>query len=288
MNITFFDANWNEHVHQVMLDGQYSEVSVRLDFEPVMQILNDNNFLNNGQLSYHQVISEEGKYNFNRAKFEFTVDQLNDSLLVFVEHIYGAPDPILREDLDIQLSTNHFWVIDGVNPGNTLISKARFYYEGNHEDLLDYELTGETEEDIILLYREDASQDWIEYPEYLKSIFIPTDGKGFFMVDSLLFGQYTFGNGDYFAVNNQEIAQLDQKLSITPNPTMGQTEINFSGDIDNGKIEVFNASGQKVLSKKVRGNNYQLNMADLSPGNYVIRLLNGSNIILATEKVIRI
>jgi hypothetical protein len=285
MPVSFFDASWNKQIKMVELDGQFSEVKVRLDFEPVFQFLNENNFLNNGQLSYNLVINEKEDLAFKRSKLDIDVDELQDSMLLFVEHIWGAADPIKRTDLDIDLSDQHFWIIDGAKAGNVKMT-TRFYYEGKHDYELDYDLVSESEEDIILLYRPDATEDWVEYPYASKNIFIPTDGKGFFKVDSLLFGQYCFGNGDYFAVDNQDLV-IQKTLSISPNPTMDFIQVQTQGHGSAKKWVLYDLQGRKLKNGKVSASTLKIDLSAMANGTYVFQLYDDEGSILASEKIMK-
>ena len=288
MEVSFFDADWNQHVRKIELSGQHSIASLSLDFEPVFQILNHNSFLNNGQLSYLQTIREDDKYEFNRSKLAISVEGLQDSLLVFVEHVYGAPDPILREDLDIELSKNHYWLVDGINPEDAMINNVKFYYEGNHEDYLDYDLTNDSEDDIILLYRRNASEDWVEYPYAVKNKFIPGDGKGFFRADSLLFGQFTFGNGDYFAVNTKEDLLADSGIKIRPNPASDEIHVRLENQDQGTKLQIINQLGQVIWVEMTEGDRTKLNISGWLSGIYVLNVLDRNNKVICREKFVKI
>ena len=287
MRVTFYDGNWEPHHHIIELDGQYSEVGLSLEFEPILAVLNQDNFLNNGQLSYTRVINENDKYKFKRAKLDVTVEMENetDSLLLFVEHIWGAPDPIQNEDVEVTLSTNHYWVIDGVKPEDANLT-TRFYYEGQHEDNLDHELAGESEEDMLLLYRADQSQDWGIYPYATKNAFIPTDGKGSFIVDSLLFGQYCFASGD-FGIDTKDIPEDLDLVRIKPNPTSQQVEVSliqFSADT----YQVLNALGQEISGSSVEHNRFNIDLGIVESGIYYIRLIDSKNNMVKTRRVIKL
>jgi aminopeptidase N len=284
MKISFYDADWNKHDRLIELDGQYSEVSLTLDFEPVFQFLNHQNFLNNGQLSYIQVIKEADDYNFKRSKLELDVESVTDSLLLFVEHVWGAPDPIKRTDLDIDLSDNHYWIVDGMNPSNALMS-TKFYYAGNNSNELDFDLTADTEKDIILLYRRDAGEDWVEYPYATKNVFIPTDSKGFFIVDSLLLGQYCFGNGDYFAVNNKDEIAQKTAIDLYPNPSTDQVIISIADATNISSYEMYDIHGRICIAGRVDAYEFMVELAHLPGGNYFIALKNKSNEVVKTIQV---
>ncbi len=285
MKVTFFDQNWNKHHRIIELPGEYSEVNLKLDFYPVAQLLNEHNFLNNGQISYNQVIKSKGNYKYENAKFDFKVESLKDSLLFFAEHVWGAPDPIKRTDLDLKLSSKHYWNIGGVkNPEDRIT--ARFSYTGLDTTFLDHELVYFTENDIILLYRPDAGHDWIEYPYATKSIFIPGDKKGSFIVDSLLFGQYTFANGDYFSVKNEEVTAADEiSVDLSPNPTKGM--ITLSGlEEGNYVIQVTDLQGRTLEELQIIGDGTKIDISRFPPGVYLLKISDTRTNAVSVRKVL--
>lgn len=285
MSVTFFDENWNEHHRMVDLSGQYGEVDLTLDFYPVMQFLNENNFLNNGQISSSEVIKNTGSYKYENAKFDFKVEHLQDSLLLMAEHVWGAPDPVLREDLDLKMSTNHYWNISGVKKPEDRIS-ARFSYLGLDSTFLDYELVYFTENDIILLYRPDASQDWVEYPYATKSIFIPGDKKGSFIVDSLLFGQYAFANGDYFSVRDEKVLPVnDWTVELAPNPTNGW--ISLSGlEEGNYVVSLSDLEGRTLDEIQLDGSEMNMDISQHPAGVYLLKVVNTKDRTSIVKKVV--
>jgi aminopeptidase N len=287
MTVTFIDDHGKKHPVQFELDGQYTEVNLRLDFHPAFQFLNENSFLNNGQLSYDRVIGEDDKYNFRRSHLDIDATGVTDSFLLFVEHIWGAPDPLKRTDLDIDLSDNHYWIIDGTSTHNARLS-TRFYYAGNHKDELDYDLVSETEEDIILLYRRNAGEDWVEYPYAFKNIFIPTDKKGFFVVDSLLFGQYCFGNGDYFAVGTDEDPfALLNRIRISPNPASRFIDVSIDNPGGLSHWQLLDLTGRVVKNGTLSLPQFRIELYDLPAGTYTCQVYDEKGVNKGIQKLIK-
>ncbi len=76
----------------------------------------------------------------------------------------------------------------------------------------------------------------------------------------------------------------NEKAIVFPNPTSGDISVRLSlplkGDLN---LEIFNAAGQKVLTKKVdfEGDNalFTLSTSDLPTGNYVLTVKNGAKML---------
>jgi hypothetical protein len=71
---------------------------------------------------------------------------------------------------------------------------------------------------------------------------------------------------------------LHSSIKVYPNPTSNYIVISFPITIAFAKIEVFNASGETVLSKEINtsSNEYRLNTESFSDGLYLLAIINGS------------
>ncbi|BAP33174.1 polymorphic membrane protein [Chryseobacterium sp. StRB126] len=73
------------------------------------------------------------------------------------------------------------------------------------------------------------------------------------------------------------------KLRIYPNPV--KSILNIENDAPIGKVEVFNLVGQKVLNQTVNTNSAQIDLVNLVPGNYLVRVSNRDTV--KTFKIIK-
>lgn len=73
------------------------------------------------------------------------------------------------------------------------------------------------------------------------------------------------------------------KLRIYPNPV--KSILNIENDAPIGKVEVFNLVGQKVLNQTVNTNSVQIDLVNLVPGNYLVRVSNRETV--KTFKIIK-
>ena len=78
---------------------------------------------------------------------------------------------------------------------------------------------------------------------------------------------------------------LKQKLTIYPNPTSGNIYIKSSYYNYNDYINVYNAYGKLLLSKKVESNLTDIDISDFPSGIYLISYINENNII--AKKIIK-
>lgn len=86
-------------------------------------------------------------------------------------------------------------------------------------------------------------------------------------------------NGNYgvtmdFLINVVEalsVSQFDSSdLKVYPNPVKDVLNISFTRDISN--VEVYNLLGQKMISKSINAHKGQIDMSDLSAGNYLVKV----------------
>lgn len=115
--------------------------------------------------------------------------------------------------------------------------------------------------------------------------------------DTLVFSISVF---DYFKVtktsSSTDINELSQStslvnLTLTPNPTKDITEIQFdSPEAAECTISTFNLMGQKLQEKSLKAtpgkNNLPIDLSNLAPGNYYIRLQSSN--FTSSKKIIKL
>src|SRR5690606_23889699 len=100
-----------------------------------------------------------------------------DSALVRVEHYWVAPDDLGENPFNAKISSTHYWEIDGIML-DAMEATGNLRYAGIAQPRLDEDLTSNTEDSLILVYREDAHHPWVEHPDYYIFNTIPNDGSG--------------------------------------------------------------------------------------------------------------
>ena len=82
-----------------------------------------------------------------------------------------------------------------------------------------------------------------------------------------------------------EVADVEQDISMIPNPTTNQTLLRWDADMD--RIEVVSESGQRVLTYNVAGLQQKIvDMSTMPTGIYFVRFLV-DNSVVATKKLIK-
>lgn len=87
------------------------------------------------------------------------------------------------------------------------------------------------------------------------------------MIDALRVGE--------MPINVANRTHENARIAIYPNPARDIVNIN-AGSIDMSRIELYNLSGQKVMSRNVDGNRCSLNVGGYTPGMYLLRATDKS------------
>jgi aminopeptidase N len=275
LDITLIGAQGQRQEYRETVGGEYTDVSVVADFDPQMVVLNGHNRLNQARMDHEMTLVPGQSFSpvLPHVSMQLYADTLVDSTLVRIEHVWAAPDPTpLSWGID-QISTTHYWTVDGLWPEGTAFH-GKLYYAGLEETALDHDLFGTTEEGALLVYRQDPSMPWEIYPDQTLHANILTNGAGSIDIDVLRKGQYAFAKGFGVAGIATQNAK-DGILELSPVPASDRLSIR--GAFDPGVLVRFTlcgSDGRQVLSA-VRGiagdGGAVLDVSALSPGSYVVR-----------------
>ncbi|MEO8069407.1 MAG: M1 family aminopeptidase [Flavobacteriales bacterium] len=293
LDLTLVGANWQRQEFRVMADDEFSNVSVTADFEPVMAILNGHNRLNQARMDYEFTIPANGSFPsvLPYTKFRLYDQNLVDTALFRVEHIWSGPDADnLGYGVD-ELSDTHYWTVDGIWPAGTEL-QGKLYYDATDATDLDFPVYGATEADAILVYRATASDPWELYPDLVASLGSLTDGIGNFTMNNLRKGQYAFARGSA-VIGIADHEQPSGQLQVFPVPVNDMLTVRGQcATSATALFDVFDAAGRLVLrsTAKVSGGFEQrIAVADLPPGSFsiVARTANGEQLGTARFEVAR-
>lgn len=79
---------------------------------------------------------------------------------------------------------------------------------------------------------------------------------------------------------------MSGNVLISPNPTNGLLNVNFSTIPQNTKIEIYNSIGALVLTEAMTNKNNTINVSELSSGMYFMKVLEGNEVV-AVKKVVK-
>lgn len=282
MKVTFVDEDWNSHHETMIINGEYTQTSFTVPFNPVFVYLNDDNGLFNATTAENFTIKSNSSSANNYVYSTIISTDVTDSSLLRVEHHRTAPDNFENSALDHQfeISPDRFWKIDGIFEEDLNLTfhfafDARDVAVGNLDSGLvnNIQTISFHEDSLILLWREGAGHEWSVYDDYDLSTFSsPTDGRARFIAENVKKGEYTFAVRVNIA-NVEDYYFDENKINLFPNPAEDKVQITlpFEDEID---LTVFNAQGNKVLSKRKFKSGQNLDIEHLSNGNYFILLSN--------------
>lgn len=277
LELTFFDSLWNSYTTQVTMSGKAAAFTVQVPFQAKFAAVNYNQKLCDAVSSETQIIKTTGLHNFANARMSLTVQSIPDSAFVRIEHNWTAPDSLKDASKHFQLSPNRYWKVDGIF-SNGFVASAKLIYDGRTigftgNSYLDNALITGKEDSLVLLYRANAGEDWLEYSSYTKTIGNPNDRTGSITIDSLKKGEYTLAlkNGPLAIEQTKKTSPTD--FRIYPNPAGNKLTIELLQDKNNySDIDIYDSSLKLFESYKVQNgqNNLVVSSIDWPNGIYFV------------------
>lgn len=282
ISVSVLDSDWNWHHYPATVGGQYTTLEVETEFEPVLITLNADTKLTQCWLDYDQRVYPDETFNAQVPFVDFRLikNDVADSAFVRVEHVWAGPDDWNLADNILEISNGHYWNVGGIWPDGYDL-EARVDYDGHNEWTVDYDLVFGDEEGVMLVYREDASQQWAEYADQTVITGAPTNGTGTIKIDVLIPGQYAFAKRDpNVSVDGPLNTTPDDAIVLFPNPAV-RDFLHVQGAFDyrgNASVSVYDLSGKRVLEEMWWIDAVDalktIDVAPLSPGLYQLVLRN--------------
>lgn len=279
MTITIKDSLWNEFSTTANLSTNYSTITFQSPIKPVFTGINLDEKLNHAVAPDLVAIKNNGTYTLSNARISIAVNNIIDSAFIFAEHNFAPPDNF-KTQKNIKISPYHYWKLSGITP-TTFYAKATFTYDGrtttaNNAGYFDKSLIIGTEDSLVLLYRENAADDWALYPYYTKTMGSKFDKFGTILVDSLKMGEYTFGMKVAPTAVSESKHFQEQLCIIKPNPASDYFDVELlKNETAIKQITLINTLGQQVLqiNHPLFQNNIQrISNINLPSGIYFIQL----------------
>lgn len=284
IEVTFYDNNWNRVKRTIMTNGQFSSETVTIPFQPILTLLNEDNRLNQARTDNQLVITSSGTKTLSRSLFNLTTVSVTDSVLLQVEHHWVKPDAIQNNPNNYRISESRYWSVNGIIP-SSFNANAKIYFDGRYNSgYLDLDLVPVNGDSLILLYREDASQDWTVYPYYTKTTISPTIAYGWMTIDSLLLGDYAFANGD-ITVGLNEALFTENEIKIYPNPSDSFVMVKVQQPMKNTIAQLYDLTGKLLIEKPITSN-LKIETKDLVPQTYLLHLIQDGKSIYHQKIVV--
>ena len=274
LDVTLWNADWDTTLVEVRVGGEYDLVTISHPEPFVLIALNADGKLNQGRLDHTVAVTETtGLSTMPWVEMRLGCDNISDSVIVRVEHHWAAPDSEPIGFYFDEISSTHFWTIDGtwedgIEGTEALTLDARFSYVGNNEEGLDYDLYNGGEENGFLAWRPNSSSTWVQYPDYTWQSGSLTNGNGVFKVSSLRKGQYAFANGNIsLSIDSPELANSTALVYPSPASSSITLESNAGADL----IKILDLNGRTILSKSLNNElDISLDLEGWTEGAYVV------------------
>lgn len=274
LDVTLIGANWQRSEHQVMADGELTVVDLTAPFEPVMAVVNGHRRLNQARMDHEFTIrpGESFSSTLPRVDFRLFPENVPDSALFRVDHIWAGPEAAQTTAEVEAVSGTHYWVVDGIWPAGTHLS-ARINYYGASDAQLDFDLYDVTEAGAAVLYRAHPGEPWTTYPHQVVVAGSLTNGTGYMELDTLLQGEYTLGRSGAIAAVHGPDAWTDGELNVYPVPAVDRLLVELPDGFTPMELVLVSSDGRAWRRQRATREPVQvLSVAAVPAGAYVVEL----------------
>ncbi len=279
----------NDQVDSVFatVNNEFSQHTFQVPFQPNFAVLNEPHYLNLGNTLAIDARDEPGVYSVGVAGIGMSTTEQSGPMKLWLDQKWFGPTPITGNP-EVRLAKNRFWDLRGEFPASHDL-KGTIQYRGNSESAFEFDLTNETEDSLILAFRFDADEDWVEYPDYFKNVLgSPNDGVGIVTIYDMRPGHYCLANGTLAlsGLNEQE-PTLD--ASLFPNPAFDLLQLNVEA-LESGTytLKIYGVLGQTMTSNTLSHQggsiNEKINLGILEAGSYWISLENNKGKVLLNKQ----
>jgi hypothetical protein len=226
LEFTFVSAAGERLYARATVGGETATATFALPFAPAYVWLDTRQRLTLARAERERVLTAAGSYVFAPAKLDVALASAVDSLLLRIEHHFARPDTGDVANPAGYVLTNRYWTVAGAVPADLPATGTVFYDGRGQLDQLDaelFDLTGMSEDSLVLLYRPGAGQAWTIHPDYIQNTLGSANNTyGFFRFKLLAAGEYTIARAGG-TVAASEPDRDDAGVVVTPNPVRGDT-----------------------------------------------------------------
>ena len=304
IEITFFDDDWNRLDEIIFVYGECSEFQFDIDFDPVFWAVDLEEKIQDATVDKYKIVNTTGNKNFGLARVELDVLTITDSALVSVTHHYIKPDPMTDKTTTFHLSPNRYWSVSGIFPSD-FNADGKFLYNGSLNTTagyLDNDFIDVSEDSLVILYRENASEDWMIADSFkLNAQGSAINKTGFITVFNLQKGDYVLAKRDAekaqdVAVKSecvytsiQSVGRLEKLINIYPVPAKKYVNLEFlTSDSGITQVNFFNILGKEIKSVDINKTDQlkTISTEDWTKGAYILSFRNRDNKIVFSKKII--
>lgn len=253
-------------IENILFSGESAYVQVSLPFQPDFWIVDPNEKLADAMIDYAVSAPPVSLINCNDAYFKIKSNVSSDTSRLRVENNLATPDPLRNQNSNVyRISNHHYWKIEFLE-NHITSGEFQFRYSSNGSNSPDVELLqGYTKDDLIILYRRNATQDW----QIVPSTVTGNPYTGTLIINQILPGEYVL------AVGNDQLGMddtnIENKIEIYPNPATNTLFYTIYQPISEDTfLEIYDQNSKLQYITTIQTNVGQRDISSLSPGVYVV------------------
>ncbi len=277
LEVGFLKPDFTIVTDTVHFSGKTGHSVKYIDFNPLSVMLDPFEKIDDATIDFFKIFKETGNFSFQKTYLKVFVDALEDSAFVRVTHHWVAPDSLKTPQEGLRLSSKRYWQLEGVWSESSVM-RGKFYF--SNSSVMDEDVNLTQNDSVMILYRENAGDDWHYVPQYLYGQPI----IGYIYVNDMQPGEYALAAIDKQLV---DIKSPDDNsvIKIFPNPSKDKISLQMrrKGDY---LIVVNDTSGRAVKQEKFSGNNTSLHLGSNGPGTYIISVYNEGKFITSSKIII--
>ena len=281
--IQFLSSSFERIDTTISFSGQNGSQIFTIPFNPYTVICDLEEQISDATSDRYEIIKTNGVYSFPKAYFKTNITNVNDSVLLKIEHNWVAPDPLQTEIEGLQIHQERYWKVDGIL-NTDFNANGQFYYSKSSSQYLDHDFVTNHTDSIVMLYRPNSSVDW-QIIEHTKE---GSNTSGYMVVEHLQRGEYAFAIWDHLTIN---INSIDKKSTIQIFPNPAKNKLNIEYRIVNGiapnNLDIYDLRGKLIQTQKMQDNKQklELNISQLSTGTYLL-VIKQNNTKLSSKKFV--
>lgn len=228
---------------------------VSLNFYPEWIALDKKEKISDAIVDYSKVISDTGQISFpETGAFLLVHDTGSVASHVRIEHNFVRPDSWIGSNPGIELSTYHYYTVDGLFSSG-FFAGAKFEYDGrssgNSAGNLDNDILTGIEDSLVIFWREGAGKEWKPVSFHLEMGASNHDKRGFITVDTLKKGEYVFGYKNFLLSVESQVLSVEPILHVYPNPASGFVRIVLpENGLSSGMLSLYSFNGELLRTVK--------------------------------------
>lgn len=253
-------------IENITFSGESAYVQVSIPFQPDFWIVDPNEKLADAIIDYTVSVPPLSLINCNDAYFKIKSTNSSDTSKVRVDYNLATPDPLRVSNPNVyRISNHHYWKVEFLE-NNITSGEFQFRYLANGTNSPDEDLLqGFTKDDLIILYRRNATQDWQIVPSNVTG----NPYSGNLIINQILPGEYVL------AVGNDQVGIENRKdktpFEIYPNPATNTLFYTIYQPISEDTfLEIYDQNSKLFFKTSILTNVGQRDISSLSPGVYVV------------------